>query len=49
VIREVFEETGVKTRFESVLGFRELQNFKFGQADLYFVCLLTAEDERIEI
>lgn len=30
VCREVYEETGVKTKFESVLGFRELLNFKFG-------------------
>jgi ADP-ribose pyrophosphatase YjhB (NUDIX family) len=28
-IREVIEETGVKTRFVSILGFRELMNYKF--------------------
>ena len=48
-IREVFEETGVKTSFQSILGFREVLNFKFGQPDLYFVCMLSADDERIEI
>ena len=49
VMREVYEETGVKTKFASVLGFREVQNFKFGQADLYFVCMLEAIDEKIDI
>lgn len=48
-MREVFEETGVKTKFQSVLGFREVQKFKFGQADLYFVCMLEATDEKIDI
>lgn len=48
-MREVWEETGVKTKFQSILGFREVQNFKFGQADLYFVCMLSAEDEKIDI
>jgi hypothetical protein len=48
-MREVWEETGVKTKFQSILGFREVQNFKFGQADLYFVCMLSAEDETIDI
>ena len=48
-IREVYEETGVKTAFSSILGFREVLNFKFGQADIYFVCMLTALDEKIDI
>lgn len=29
VIREVFEETGVKTKFVSILGFREILKYKF--------------------
>eukprot|EP00347_Sterkiella_histriomuscorum_P011343 403372816 len=48
-VREVWEETGVKAKFVSVLGFRELLNFKFGQSDIYFVCLLEAENETIDI
>lgn len=31
------------------MGFREVQNMKFGQADLYFVCLLQALHEDIDI
>ena len=48
-MREVYEETGVRTKFQSVLGFREVQNFKFGQADMYFVCMLEAINETIDI
>ena len=48
-IREVWEETGVKTQFKSVLGFRELGLWKFGQPDHYYVCQLNCIDEEIEI
>lgn len=48
-IREVWEETGVKAEFSAILGFRELIKYNFGQADLYFICLLEPTDERIEI
>ena len=41
-IREVWEETGVKSEFIGVLGFREQLNFRFGQGDLYFTCLMQA-------
>ena len=50
VKREVWEETGVKTSFTSVLGVRELvKSSLFGQPDLYFVCMLEAESEQIAI
>eukprot|EP01132_Coremiostelium_polycephalum_P005830 gene5830-7255_t len=39
-VREVFEETGVKTEFVSVLGFRQLHNYAFNRGDIYFVCAL---------
>ena len=39
-IREVWEETGVKTKFVSIIGFRELIKYTWGQPDLYFICLL---------
>ncbi len=42
-IREVWEETGVKTKFVSIMGFRELVKYSWGQADIYFVCLLEPE------
>ena len=48
-IREVWEETGVKCRFQSVIGFRELMSYQFDQQDIYFVCLLEPESENIDI
>ena len=43
-MREVWEETGVKTNFVSILGFRELLKYQWGQQDLYYVCLLEPKD-----
>ena len=39
-VREVLEETGIKTNFVGLLGLREKKNYKFGRNDIYFVCLL---------
>lgn len=46
-VREVFEETGVRCRPHSVLGFRQHHNSRFGQSDMYFICRL--EPETVEI
>lgn len=40
VIREVEEETGIKTEFESIIGFRLWHLERFGKSDIYFVCKL---------
>ena len=40
VVREVYEETGIRTRFLSVLGVRHTHGLQFGRSDLYFVCRL---------
>jgi ADP-ribose pyrophosphatase YjhB (NUDIX family) len=47
--REVFEETGVKSRFEHILAFRHQLNWQFGRGDLYFVCKLAALSSAIKI
>ncbi len=47
--REIREETGVSTKFESVLTFRHQHNSQFGRSDLYFVCLLSALSRDIKI
>ena len=47
--REIREETGVSTKFESVLTFRHQHNSQFGRSDLYFVCLLSALSRDIVI
>jgi 8-oxo-dGTP pyrophosphatase MutT (NUDIX family) len=41
VSREILEETGVKTRFESLVCFRHWHGYRFGKSDIYFVCRLS--------
>ena len=41
VVREVLEETGVETRFESVVCFRHWHGYRYGKSDIYFVCRLS--------
>ncbi|CDW88551.1 nucleoside diphosphate-linked moiety x motif 6 [Stylonychia lemnae] len=47
-VREVFEETGIKSEFQGILGIREQLNFRFGQGDLYFPCMMLAQNEKIQ-
>ncbi len=48
VVREVLEETGVETRFESVICWRHWHGYRYGKSDIYFICRLTPLSERIE-
>ncbi|EGC37148.1 hypothetical protein DICPUDRAFT_91689 [Dictyostelium purpureum] len=48
-VREVFEETGVKTEFVSILGFRQLHNYAFNRGDIYYICALKPISEEINI
>ena len=48
-VREVWEETGIKAKFHSILSFREKLNYKWGQPDIYFVVLLKPETFDIKI
>ncbi len=41
VIREICEETGVRSRFESLVCFRHWHGYRFGKSDIYFVCRLS--------
>jgi 8-oxo-dGTP pyrophosphatase MutT (NUDIX family) len=41
VVREVKEETGIETRFESVVCLRHWHGYRYGKSDIYFVCRLT--------
>ena len=41
IVREVEEETGIRTRFESMVCFRQWHGYRFGKSDIYFVCRLT--------
>jgi ADP-ribose pyrophosphatase YjhB (NUDIX family) len=47
VIREVLEETGVQTRFESLVCFRHWHGYRYGKSDIYFVCKLSALSEEL--
>lgn len=41
IIREVLEETGIRTRFDSLVCFRHWHGYRFGKSDIYFVCRLS--------
>ena len=41
VVREVYEETGVRTRFDALVCLRNLHGYRHGKSDIYFVCRLT--------
>ena len=43
-IREVFEETGIKTTFETLISIRHAHNTNFGCSDLYIVMALKPTD-----
>lgn len=45
VEREIWEETGIKARFKSILAMRQMHDFRFGMGDLYFICWCTLVDE----
>ena len=47
-VREVWEETGVRVKFKSVLAFRELKKYRFGQGDIYFICLMEPISDELE-
>ena len=40
-IREVREETGILTKFDSVLAVRHTHGLQFNRSDLYFICRLS--------
>lgn len=55
VMREVLEETGVRTKFEALVCFRHWHGYRYGKSDIYFVCRLsplsreiTMQEEELE-
>ena len=49
VVREVEEETGVKTEFDALVCFRHWHGYRYGKSDIYFVCRLHPLSEEINI
>lgn len=49
VIREVFEETGVKVEFESIISLSHLYPHQFHKSNLYVVCKAKPLSEKIDI
>ena len=49
VVREVFEETGIRTRFEAMVCLRNQHGYRYGKSDIYVVCRLTPLSHRISI
>ena len=41
VIREVREETGIRTQFDALVCFRHWHGYRYGKSDIYFVCRLS--------
>ena len=55
VVREVLEETGIRTKFQALACFRHWHGYRYGKSDIYFVCRLsplsqdiTMQEEEIE-
>ena len=49
VIREVLEETGVRTEFDALVCWRHWHGYRYGKSDIYFVCRLHPLNEEIAI
>lgn len=47
--REVFEETGIDIRFESIMNIGHFHNGQFGESNLYLVCTAQALSYEIKI
>lgn len=48
-IREVKEETGVDTEFQSVVTFRHNHNMMFGNSDIYIIMMMKAISDTINV
>ena len=46
--REVFEETGIETRFEALVCFRHWHGYRYGKSDIYFVARLAPVNYKIK-
>ncbi len=49
VVREISEETGIETIFESLVCFRHWHGYRYEKSDIYFVCRLRPRSREITI
>ncbi|MEP1869542.1 MAG: NUDIX domain-containing protein [Paraglaciecola sp.] len=49
VIREVLEETGINTTFDTILGMASTHPYRFGKSNIYIICKLSPLSEDINI
>jgi 8-oxo-dGTP pyrophosphatase MutT (NUDIX family) len=49
VQREVREETGIETQFESLVCFRHWHGYRYSKSDIYFVCRLSPLNHEISL
>lgn len=49
IVREVFEETGIRSEFIGIQGFASKEKFRFGKPNIYFLCRLKALTTQINI
>ena len=40
IVREIWEETGIRAEFEALICFRHWHGARFGKSDIYFICRL---------
>ena len=48
-VREVLEETGIRTKFEALICFRNQHGYRYGKSDIYFVCRLSPLSHEISL
>ncbi len=49
LMREVFEETGINIKFESIMSIGHFPNGQFGESNIYMVCTAKALSDKINI
>ncbi|MEZ4660817.1 MAG: NUDIX domain-containing protein [Caldilineaceae bacterium] len=49
VIREVYEETGVRVKFDALVCFRHWHGYRYGKSDIYFICRLRPLSHEIDM
>jgi len=49
VQREIVEETGIRTTFEALIGFRHWHGYRYGKSDIYCICRLAPLDQEIRM